>query len=65
MINLDQCAMLHMTMTSAHNTKENSDMEGRIQPGEKAGDIVVWDSRFTTGNQAQPNPWMSYTILMK
>lgn len=41
MINLDQCAMLHMTMTSAHNTKGNGDMEGRIQPGEKAGDIVV------------------------
>lgn len=50
MVNLDQCAMLHMT--SWHNTEGDVDMEGRRQPGKDAGDVVIWDSRITTGNKA-------------
>lgn len=39
MVNIDQCAMLHMT--SRHNTEGDGDMEGKIQPEKEVGDIVV------------------------
>lgn len=62
----------HLCYTWLHqrNREVDSEVEGRREqerqrgPGE-TGDIAGWASRFITGTQAQPNPWMLYDILMK